>query len=189
MSFAKLRMLELYYNYFDKYCDVKEFEELEMDTDSLNPALSEHDLYDCIRPAVKEEWNLLRSGDCTDEFWANSTTNFFPRIRCAKHRKHNRREPGLFEEEFRCTEMKCLCSETYCCYDSMSNEFKFSSKGLKKRTLQESADGPMSRYCRVLLEVIILTSSKKFFRTIQHAVATYEQTKKCSSSFYPEKNV
>ena len=39
-------MLELYYKFFDKYCDNTKFEELEMDTDSLYVAVSEHDLYD-----------------------------------------------------------------------------------------------------------------------------------------------
>ena len=35
LQYAKLRMLELYYNFFDKFCDVNKFEELEMDADSL----------------------------------------------------------------------------------------------------------------------------------------------------------
>ena len=50
-------------------------------------------------------------------------------------KKHDKREPGLFKEEFRCTEMLCLCSKTYCCYDNKSDKFKFSSKGLNKRVL------------------------------------------------------
>ena len=55
---AKLRMLELYYNSFDKYCDVTKFEELEMDTESLFLVLSEHALYDCVRPAMKKSGTL-----------------------------------------------------------------------------------------------------------------------------------
>ena len=47
-KYAQLRMLELYNIFFDKCCDVTKFEELEMDTDSLYLALSEHELYDCI---------------------------------------------------------------------------------------------------------------------------------------------
>ena len=35
LQYAKLRMLELYYNFFDEFCDVNQFEELEMNTDSL----------------------------------------------------------------------------------------------------------------------------------------------------------
>ena len=95
---------------------------------------------------MKKVWNSLRSGDCTDEFSVNSTTNFFSRTYFAKHKKHNTREPGLFKEEFRCTEMICPCSKTYCCYDSQSNKFKFSSKGLNNRRLEDSGDGPMSKY-------------------------------------------
>ena len=35
LQYAKLRMLELYYNFFTRFCDVNKFEELAMDTDSL----------------------------------------------------------------------------------------------------------------------------------------------------------
>ena len=31
LQYAKLRMLEVYYNFFDKFCDLKKFEELERD--------------------------------------------------------------------------------------------------------------------------------------------------------------
>ena len=44
LQYAKLRMLELYYNFFERFCDVNKFEELEMDTDSLYLALSEKEL-------------------------------------------------------------------------------------------------------------------------------------------------
>ena len=30
LKYTNFRMLELYYNFFDKYCDVTRFEELEM---------------------------------------------------------------------------------------------------------------------------------------------------------------
>ena len=33
LQYANLRMLELYYNFFDQFCDVNKFEELETDTD------------------------------------------------------------------------------------------------------------------------------------------------------------
>ena len=49
LQYAKRRMLELYYNFLERFCDVNKFEELEMDTDSLYLALSEKELYDSIR--------------------------------------------------------------------------------------------------------------------------------------------
>ena len=33
LQYAKLRMLELYYNFFKKFCDTDKYEELEVDTD------------------------------------------------------------------------------------------------------------------------------------------------------------
>ena len=113
LQYAKLRMLELCYNFFDRFCDVNKFEELEMDTDSLYLALSEKELYDCIREESKAEWGLLRTEDCKDGFTVNTTNIFFPRTCCKNHIKHDKREPGLFKEEFGCTEMLCLCSKTY----------------------------------------------------------------------------
>ena len=35
LQYAKLRMLELYYVFVTRFCDVNKFEEFEMDTDSL----------------------------------------------------------------------------------------------------------------------------------------------------------
>ena len=55
LQYAKLRILELYYNFFAKYCDINKFEELEMDTDSLYLALAEEKLYDCIRSDMKAQ--------------------------------------------------------------------------------------------------------------------------------------
>ena len=104
-----------------------------MDTDSLYLALSEKELEDCIGPEMRAEWQRLRSNGCVDGFTADAAANFFPRTCCVKHKQHDKREPGLFKEEFRCTEMLFLCTKTYCCYGVTSNEPKFSCKGLNKR--------------------------------------------------------
>ena len=161
-----------------------------MDTNSLYLALSEENLEEGILPKKRAEWDQLPSKDCTDDFTANATDNFFPGTCCNVHKKHDKREPGLFKEEFRCAEMLCLCSKTYCCYDKRTNKHKFSSKGLNKRTLEECGDGgPMAKYRKVLEEAVNITSTNRGFRTIQHSVATYEQTKKGLSYFYPKRIV
>ena len=43
--------------------------------------------------------------------------------------------------------------------------------------------------CQVLEEEVNVTSTNRAFRTIQHSVATYEQTKKGLSYFYPKRIV
>ena len=158
-----------------------------MDTDSLYLILAEQNLYYCICPELKEQWEALRSPDCTG-FFGDARTNSIPRTCCAKHKKHDKREPAILKEVFRCTEMLCLCSKTSCCCDVGSNKFKFSSKGLNKRILEQSGDGPLEKYRRVLEEKVKITSNIAF-RTQNHALATYEQTKKGLSYFYPKRIV
>ena len=181
-------MLELYYNFFTRFCDVNKFEELEMDTDSMYLALAEKEMEDFLRPEKRVEWQRLRSIDCVDSFTADAVANFFPRTCCVKHKQHDKREPGLFKEEFRCTEMLCLCSKTYCCYDITSNKLKFSTKGINKRVLEQSGDGPLENYRRVLNETVNVTSNNRGFRTNNHSVSTYEQVKRGLSLFYPKTN-
>ena len=62
---AKLRMLELYYKFFKKFCDTNKYEELEMDTDSLYLALSAENLEDVIVHEKRAEWDQLLSEDFT----------------------------------------------------------------------------------------------------------------------------
>ena len=113
LQYAKLRMLEVYCNFFTRFCDVNKFEVLEMDTDSLYLALAEKELEDCIRPEMRTGWQRLRSNDRVDSFTADAGAKFFPQTCCVKHKQNDKREPGLFKE-FRCTEMLCLCSKTDC---------------------------------------------------------------------------
>ena len=52
---AKLRMLQFYYNFIDKYIDRSDFELLEMDSDSNYFAFSEDSIEKLIKPEMKEE--------------------------------------------------------------------------------------------------------------------------------------
>ena len=47
----------------------------------------------------------------------------------------------------------------------------------------------MENYRKLLDEAINLNSTNRGFRTINHMVATYEQTKKGLSYFYPKRQV
>ena len=73
VQFFVQEMLELYFNFFDKSCDVNI-----MDADSLCLALAEEDLDECILPSKLAEWTEKRSKDCRDDFRADVKNNFFP---------------------------------------------------------------------------------------------------------------
>ena len=47
-------MLEFYYDFLDKFCDRRDFELIQMDTDSLYMALSANDFDEIIKPEMKE---------------------------------------------------------------------------------------------------------------------------------------
>ena len=56
-------MLEFYYDFLDKYVDRKDFELIQMDTDSMYMALSD----DCIDNVVKAEMKHEYFVNCEDQ--------------------------------------------------------------------------------------------------------------------------
>ena len=68
LQYAKLRMLELYYNFLDKFCDKNKYVEIEMDTDSLYLAMSVAKVDELVSPNRQNEWMQMRSGDCRMNF-------------------------------------------------------------------------------------------------------------------------
>ncbi len=55
-ALAKLRMLEFYYDFIDKYIEREDFELLEMDTDSNYFAFSEDNIEKIIKPHMRQEY-------------------------------------------------------------------------------------------------------------------------------------
>ena len=53
---AKLRMLEFYYDFLDRYFDRRDFELIQMDTDSNYMAISAERLEDIVRPELQTEF-------------------------------------------------------------------------------------------------------------------------------------
>ena len=55
---AKLRMLEFYYDFIDKYIDHSDFVYCQMDTDSAYIAFSAEKIEDLIKPELKDYYIL-----------------------------------------------------------------------------------------------------------------------------------
>ena len=193
LQYAKLRMLELYCNFFVDSVKRKIlwFWQIRRTWNGYRLPLLSHVRRKFGRCFCSRKTSWM--GPVTFyrlhwELYCESYRHFFPRTCFNAHKKHDKRESGLFKEEFRCAKMLCLCSKTYCSYDKQTNKYKFSSKGLNKRTLEDSGDsGPMSKYRKVLEESVNVTSTNRRFRTNQHNVATYEQTMKGLSYFYSKR--
>ena len=77
-------MLELYYNFSTRICDVSYYEALETDTESLYLTVAENKLEDCIRPEMKAEWERLQSKDWIGCFTTDAVGKLFHRMCCDK---------------------------------------------------------------------------------------------------------
>ena len=151
---AKLRMLEFYYDFLDKFCDRRDFELIQMDTDSFYMALSAEDFDDIIKPEMKELYKEEKKNWLvTDEY--------------------SKRVPGLFKPEFKGKRMIALTSKCYYA-DSGRDEGvkKFSCKGVSRRHKEMNWE----RYRKALLGSLDKARNIGFRKRDNHIV-TYEQSK------------
>ena len=183
LQLAKLRMLQFKYDCLENYCDKKDFEYLEMDTDSAYLALAGNQLEDIVKPEKKQNLHLVKMGQCHD-FNYTSEDGFFPRECCEKHKAYDKRTPGLFKVEAQGKAMIALCSKTYI-LKMHNDKVKFSSKGLNKASLIE----PFQSYQQVLHTGQTKSSTNQGFRSRDNTIYTYQQTKAGLGYFYCKREV
>ena len=110
---AKLRMLQFYYEFLDFYLDRRDFELIQMDTDSMYFALSHDKFEDAIKPGYEAQFEADKKWLAWDK-WSN-------------------REPGLFKLEKQGTRAIALCSKCYYVENEAGGQAKLSSKSINKR--------------------------------------------------------
>ena len=168
-QYAKLRMLEFYYNFMDVFVDRSDFQYCSMDTDSAYMALSTDTLEEVIKPEMQQRFRMEKK-------------NWFPRDDTPEHAAYDKRTPGLFKEEYRGDGIVALCSKTYYCF---GKEDKFSCKGINKRLNDIHKD----KYMDVLLTKQSGSGTNRGFRVIDNKMYTYLQERAGFSNFYPKRKV
>ena len=150
--------------------------------------MSEENLEDVILPEKRAEWDQLRSKDCTDNFTADATDNFSTALAVMSTRNMIR--------ENQVSSKKSLDVQK-CCV-SVPKHIVVMIKRLKSTPVKDSIKEywksvAMADQCQSIAtgwrNLLMYYSTNTEFRTIQHNVATYEQTKKRLSYFYPKKIV
>ena len=160
---AKLRMLQFYYEFLDFYLDRRDFELIQMDTDSMYFALSRERLEDAIRPGYETQFEEEKKRWLAWDKWSN-------------------REPGLFKLEKEATSGIALCSKCYHMEDQATGKAKVSSKGVNKRQNEMRRE----RFERALAgdrDVVV----NRGFRMRDGAMYTYEQRKLGLSAYYDKR--
>ncbi len=162
-QYAKLRMLQFYFDCIDKYLDRSDFQYCEMDTDSAYIAISGDSIEKLVRPELKEKFNGEKS-------------NWFPRTDTSEHRGYDKRTPGLFKVEWEGDGIVALC---------WGSKDKFSCKGVNKRSNEINKD----KYINVLLTKENGSGTNKGFRVMNNSMYTYTQVRDAFSYFYPKRKV
>ena len=136
LQYAKLRMLQFYYDCLDVYVDRADFQYCEMDTDSAYMALSGPDLASVVKPHMCDAYQQTLTGRCRDRV----DPEWFPYMCCSKHVKYNKRTPGLFKVEYEGDAMIGLCSKTYIVQRTKTVPMTSSHDGLQSvETCQEAS--------------------------------------------------
>ena len=91
---AKLRMLEFYYDFLDRYVDRRDFELIQMDTDSNYMAISAYKLEGIVHPELRAEFEATKKQWLAWDKWSGLA-------------------PGLFKLESEGNVMIALCSKCY----------------------------------------------------------------------------
>jgi hypothetical protein len=184
LQYAKLRMLQFYYDFFDRYLDRTTFQALEMDTDSLYLAMSDKNIINLIKPSMKEEYIRSLNNFCSDDITLLKENEFFfPRMCCNEHNRYDQRTPGLFKTEFQGDEMINLASKTYIIVSE--GKTKMSSKGINKHTI----DNPLDLFRNVLKHKKSEGGVNVGFRINDNKIFTYTQDKKAFSYLYCKRKV
>ena len=168
-QYAKLRMLQFYYDFMDTFVDRRDFQYCSMDTDSAYMALSGNSLDDVIRPHLKDKYHAEKH-------------EWFPRSDTPEHAAFDKRTPGLFKEEYSGDGIVALCSKTYYCFGAKD---KFSCKGINKRT----NDITKEMYMNVLKTKEAGSGINRGFRSMDNRVYTYLQERTGFSYFYSKRKV
>jgi hypothetical protein len=193
LQYAKLRMLEFYYDFMDVYVERQDFEYCEMDTDSAYMAISGSSLENVIKPNMKDKYQRGLKGFCTNlEIEADTGYHWFPRTCCREHASYDKRTPGLFKLEYQGDEMISLCSKTYIVRSMKTvdlsttvDEYKFSSKGVSKKLIND----PMTKFRNVLSTSKPQSGINRGFRVRNNGVCTYEQERRGFSYLYCKRKV
>ena len=159
---AKLRMLEFYYDFLDRYLNRRDFELIQMDTDSNYMAISGEKLEDIVRPELRSEFAATKKQWLAWDKWSGRT-------------------PGLFKLESGGSGMIALCSK---CYFVNGEKKKFSTKGMLKKQNQIT----WQRF-KAALNGSIDRAENRGFRMVGKQMVTYDQHKLGLSAYYDKRSV
>ena len=193
LQYAKMRMLQFYYDFIDRYLERPLFQYCETDTDSAYLVLAAESVDALVTPELREHYFRHRSewlpSECCDD-----NRNEYVRCRlanrpwvgdeacCKARRAYDKRTPGLFKVEWSGDGFVGLCTKTYYCFGPTD---KYSTKGLSKR----HKDIYKNAFLEVLTNRRSGSGKNRGFRVRHSTVLTYVQERAALTYFYAKRVV
>ena len=192
-QYAKLRMLQFYYDFVDRYVERPLFQYCEMDTDSAYIALAGDSIDDLVAKQHREHYFRHRCewlpAECCDEHKGDYIDTRLAGLPwtateacCFARKAFDKRTPGLFKVEWCGDGFVGLCSKTYYCFGATN---KYSTKGLSKRHNDIDKDA----FLTVLTNRRSGSGVNRGFRVRDSSVMTYVQERAALTYFYPKRKV
>ena len=191
-QYAKLRMLQFYYDFIDRYVERPLFQYCEMDPDSAYIALAGETIGDLVVDREhyfrhRSEWLPAECCDAHENDYVTASISGRPWTAtepcCLARKMYDKRTPGLFKVEWHGDGFVGLCSKTYYCFGSTD---KYSTKGLSKRQNVIDKD----------VFLAVLTTNRRSgsgvnrgFRVRGSSVMTYVQDRAALTYFYGKRKV
>ena len=192
-QYAKLHMLQFYYDFVDRYIERPLFQYCEMDTDSAYIALAGDTIDNLVTSEHREHYFRNRSqwlpAECCDDHeeeyvcarmagcsWTDTESC------CLARKAFDKRTPGLFKVEWRGNGFIGLCSKTYYCFVTTD---KYNTKGLSKRHNIINKD----TFLAVLTNRRSGSGVNRGFRVRDSSVMTYIQEKAALTYFYGKRKL
>ena len=199
-QYAKLRMLEFFYDCLVKYVDKADFELCEMDTDSLYLALAGPNLESVIKPSLRKDFytefdRWFPSLSCPNHKsdFVETRTNgnvWSPECKeCLERKALDKRTPGLMKLEWAGEGCVALTSKTYVCFggdlDVTEKSCKTASKGLSTNLNNFTKDF----YLNVLDTKKPGAGINRGFRAMDNKIVSYEQQRAALPYLYIKRKV
>ena len=203
LQYAKLMLLQMYYDFFIKFCKNKSFELVHCDTDSIYICHCGDRLVDIIKPEMLAEFNKVVYDSCNDDIDINPGQNnyFLTRDCCQKHRSYDQYESGMWKQEyFGGQEAIGLSSKSYILISGKKYEpsetsisqlhkqrlinksLKLKTRGVMKRLLINKTK-PHRRSLKWIYKLVSKGVSKKFVKNpvyiYRHVIRTQERKSGC----------
>ena len=152
LQLAKIKLLEIKYDFLDQYAIPGSYSNILCDTDSLIFSINRRRFEDIVRKEKHDEYVYYTKGRRGE-----STSNDFLLTRsCSFSCEFNdSKTPGIYKFELECDEIIALASKLYVTQNFATDSVKLSSKGCQKTC----DDG--QRSCKMFRNVLITQQNEE----------------------------